>query len=170
MQQNDLVNSLSINYSRKVNEKCAAFLQYQRLPIKGWLLVQEEYGMAIEAIGKIEHRNKYNYFDLGISYSILTIKKHQLNTSLGLSIAYGENSYLLNALWTPPTSWEPNGHPFHADYEEKMEAYFGALLSLKYDYFIWKNKINIGADFTARHYLNAFPFQVNYGVHLGYNF
>lgn len=170
MQQNDIVNSLSLNYSRKISESFSAFIQYSRLPVKGWLLVQEEYAMAIEAIGKIENRSKYNYFDLGAAYNMLTIKKHHLNIGFGPSVAYGANNYLINALWTPPTPEEPNGHPFHAEYEKKMEAYIGALLNLKYDYVILKNRVNLGADLAVRHYFNAFPFQINYGIHMGYSF
>ncbi|WP_124637162.1 hypothetical protein [Taibaiella sp. KBW10] len=169
-QQKDLINVASLGYNRHIHKKWFAFLQYNKLPIKGWLLVQERPGLAKESVQKLTSRNKYNYFDLGMRYQVYQVKQHHLSISGGLSFAYGTNSYLLNVIWTEPEPGEPYGHPIDAQVQTKKEGYIGGLLGFRYDYRLWKNRINLGAGITARAYTRDFPFQINYGIHAGYNF
>ena len=54
--------------------------------------------------------------------------------------------------------------------ENEEKGYFGALAGIRYDYSFWKNRLNAGLNFDARQYAGGFPFQVNYGGHMGFNF
>jgi hypothetical protein len=52
----------------------------------------------------------------------------------------------------------------------RQESSFGALAGIRYDYSFWKNRLNAGLNFDARQYAGGFPFQVNYGAHVSFNF
>lgn len=195
MQQNSLINTFNIQYSRKVTDNLFAYTQYTKAPIKGWLLAEVNFSLAKESIGKLTNFMKYNYFDIGLQYQLIRYKNHTISSLGALSITYGKNRYLTHVVWSDPEPGEPYGHPFHSDQEYKIECYFGGIAGLRNDYAFWKNRINIGIDIAARYYFgkkNAnldnphpntqvpnpninegrhnFPFQINYGVHLGYNF
>lgn len=194
-QQNNLFNQLRINYSRLIKDKIYLYAQYSKAPLLGRLLVQEQYLMSEVSLGKIENRKSFNYFDAGASYEIYKYRNHILSAFGGISIAYGENSYLTHVVWTDPEPGEPYGHPIEASYQSEKEVYWGGIFGLRYDYHLWNNMINLGVDFSTRLYSgkkNAhlentypntqvpdpnipggrhnFPFQINYGIHIGYNF
>jgi|SRR5690606_19450844 len=194
-QPDDLISQVQFTYSRNINNQLRLFSSYLRMPLNSRYLAIEEYLMSKEAVGKIENRGKYNYFDLGGAYKLWGFKNHTFSLSAALSLTYGENSYLTHVVWSDPKPGELYGRPFHADYDKKMESYFGGVAGLRYDYTFWKNRINIGVDIAARHYFgkknaklenphpntqvsdpnipggrNNFPFQINYGIHVGYNF
>lgn len=169
-QQTDPVNMFDIGYARSIGPRLSACAQYTRAPIKGWLLAEQRPAMAKESVGKLTTYNEYNYFDLGIRYELYRHGNHVFAASTYASFAYGQNSYLTEVLWMEPSSLEPNGHPFHAEYENRKEGYWGAVAALRYDYAFWKSRMNIGPEIAMRFYSKGFPFQINYGLHLGYNF
>ncbi|MFT4062225.1 MAG: hypothetical protein QM642_07705 [Edaphocola sp.] len=194
-QSEDLPTQLQLTYSRSINNRVNFFLSYVRLPLNSLYLSVEEYLMAKDGVGKIETRGKYSYIDIGGVYKLKNYHSHTLSLSAAVSLAYGKNRYLTHVVWSEPEPGEPYGHPFEAAYETKKEAYLGGLAGLRYDYTFWKNRINIGVDFAARYYFgkknahlenpypntivpdpnipggrHSFPFQINYGLHVGYNF
>src|SRR5690554_1086537 len=160
-QPDELFSTLNIKYSREIVKDFQLKIQYTLLPVQATYLLYENF-----SLGEIVYRLNYNYFDFGAEYNVWQFNNHRFSASGAISLAYGKNKYLIAA--------SPSGYefldPLNAVYEEKMETYFGGVLDLHYDYTFWKNRLNIGPDFSLRYYNNDFPFQVNYGFHLGFNF
>jgi hypothetical protein len=121
-----------------------------------------------DAIGKIETRTNYWFFDLGFSFQKEIIPKHNVSVKIGPSLAEGHNTYFTSIVFAP--SW-PNGLGDIIDAKQKIirEAYWGAVLGLAYDYRFYK-KMNIGAALNYRYYVDNFPRSLHYNLHLGYNF
>src|SRR5690606_28441289 len=95
--------------------------------------------------------------------------RHSVSTTMSLSYAYGVNTILTDFKWIgdPNTSAEAQ---FRYSTETRKAQYFGGVTGFRYDYRFWKERINAGANFSARYYFGDFPFQLNYGLQLGYNF
>jgi hypothetical protein len=172
-------NTLGLNLSRKINEKMTLEMGYR---LHGaWVLYRdrdlipvrqlsiEEKVDGYDDTGKLIERQNYHYFDAGVRYEVFSAKNQALSFRQDLSVAYGTNVYLkdLSALWISPDE------PFHiivAELEGKKEAQIGGVTGIAYDYHLWENRINIGLDVATRYYTGGLPFQINYGIHLGYNF
>jgi len=169
-QLNAPFNMLKIKYSRYITPNNSLFVQYSHAPLNGWLSAEVNSGLAKESLGKLTSHNQYNYYDLGIQHDFIKHARHTLAGFLGISVANGTDQYLSAILWTEPTSSEPNGHPFHAEYDDRSGVYGGFISGVRYDFSFAKSRLKIGPSFWVRYYTNSFPFQINYGVSMGYNF
>lgn len=169
MQQPDFINAFHVGYARSIDDKLSVFARYTRAPIGMRILAEVNRDFTAASEGKLMTHNAFGYFDLGAGYRLYQNGKHSITVSGGLSLAYGENTYLTKAPWIDPMLEEPYAIK-QAEHENKMEAYLGAVAGLRYDYAFWANRINIGPEVAARYFSNGFPFQVNYGAHIGYNF
>src|SRR5690554_3872073 len=188
-------NGYNIKYTRNISNHLNSYINYIFTPTNSSIFISTEQIMfSTESVGKLIGRKAYHYFDLGASYNLFKYKKHTFSTYAGLSIAYGKNEYLSYIEMSKSKSnyeiWIGR-----RENQEVMEAYFGGVIGLKYDYLFWKDRLNIGVNFGARKYLNKnnahleiqdpnlqhidpnipggrhdFPFQINYGIHLGFNF
>lgn len=122
-------------------------------------LTQEQYSGDKNAIDKIERRTLYYFFDLSVSYRFFDKGSNQFSAFAGPSMAYGRNEYL---------------RAVHTDdyYEGELvsETYSGAVAGLRYDYLFWQDRLNVGFEVLGRYYFGDFPFQLNYGLRVGYNF
>ena len=105
-------------------------------------------------------RRKYTFLMPYISFTQKTFKNQVFQAGLGPSKASGENGYYQESVTLI-------SHPSVLYF--KKESYYGGIAFLGYDYFFWRNRINIGADLQARYYVD-FPFSITYGLQLGYNF
>jgi len=85
-------------------------------------------------------------------------------------MAYGGDYYLDYVIWTEPLPGEPYVHPIDESWDKIKGNYFGGIIGLAYDYALWKDRINIGFNFSSRYYLNNIPFQFNYRLQIGYSF
>lgn len=160
---------LYFTYRRQITTQLGVFASYAKAPIGAWLMTYENFTTDTASIGKIETRNKYQFFDLGMAYALLRYHSHQLSVTAGVSLAYGENAYKTKLIMAPGGIYG-QGDIIDVAYEWKNESYPGLIAGLRYDYFFWKKRVNAGIDFTIREYAHDFPFQINYGIHLGYNF
>lgn len=162
---------VSFKYTRRINDKTGIFAGYAVAPVNAWLLVTENSMTDLSSIGKIETRHRYHFFDLGLSYSLLKIKRHTLSAGAAASFTLGENIYKTKpVIILPPPP--PGGQAEIIDfaYEKREEHYWGGVADIRYDFTFWKNRINVGADLAARLYGGGFPFSLNYGIHAGFNF
>lgn len=170
-----MTNVVGLTLGRKINERTELTLGYVFPNAQGILtygmgrlLSSEEILDSYDDLGKLFDRWRYHYWDAGVRYKIVAIGNHSLKAFQSISLAHGENDYLENMGVVPIPG--NSSHTVFIEYETKKECYMGGTTGLSYDYTFWKNRINIGAHFAARYYLKNFPFQVNYGLHLGYNF
>ena len=176
---NGTPNFCGIGVSRKIKENIAIEVKYyfpntnfnpdRTLASPYRFLTTEEEIDNYNDIGKLIRRWSYHYFDVGIRYEAFSAKNQSLSFRQNLSLAYGTDVYLtdLGALWI--SSDEPF-HIIYRQYDKRKKVHYGGVTGIAYDYHLWKNKINIGLDVAVRYYTGGFPFQVNYGLHLGYNF
>ena len=116
------------------------------------------------SIDQVTERADYFFLDAGLEYRFPLAERHSLSFKAGPSYTYGRNEYRQVHFAIGP--WDD---VFHATYKYKYEGYWGGTAGLSYDYLLWKERLNIGADFGARYY-HDFPFSVTYGVHTGVNF
>lgn len=126
----------------------------------------ENYRISYSSLGKITERVDYYFFDLYGSYAKPISSNQAFRLFAGPTMAYGGNNYLTKLNLSPP----PYNDLGSLEIDKRYEAYFGFTAGLGYDYFLWQKRINVGADCSAKCYLNNFPFQLNYGLHVGYNF
>ena len=117
------------------------------------------------SLDKILSRFNFNTYDVYGIYNIILNKNIKIGLKAGPSITKGENEYLRSFMYY--SQEEPVCLTFET--ETVKETYYGAFTSLSFDYIFWQGRIPVGVDFSGRFYRN-FPFQVNYGLHLGYNF
>ncbi|MBL7720222.1 MAG: hypothetical protein JNL72_15400 [Flavipsychrobacter sp.] len=164
-----VLQTASIKYKRAINSRLGVYLGYTRLPVNGYNLSQERIGFAFESTGKLTSRKHYNYFDLGVQYTVLTMGRHSLSAIGSASLACGTNEYLVKTN-LPPQQPGTFAEITYAETELKKESYPGGMLTARYDCKLWKNRLNLGAELAARYYTHNFPFQLNYGLHVGYSF
>lgn len=177
-----LLSTLNLTYQRKIVDKTSIFVSYTRIPFyfngsnsnmssnsNYKPITTEEFDTDTNSIGKLHERYNYYYFDLGASYNFLEKKQHVFQIQLGASIANGINTYKTNLVLSFPS---PEGWVDIINMEKDFirETYFGGLLGIRYNYSFYKDKISIGGGATTRIYNKGFPFQMNYGVSVGYNF
>ena len=158
----------SISYERMIGPRFGVFVQYVGIPDNSNIDYVSREEVSEKTIGKATHRSSLNYADLGATYKLLQPgRRHQLTLRAGISKAWGSSVYITS--YDPiPRPWDWEWGPATADF--RQERFFGALAGIRYDYSFWKNRLNAGLNFDARHYAGGFPFQVNYGAHLGFNF
>lgn len=171
-----LIRLIGIDYNRKLNDKLeigARFFRPSAVNPFSEAYMGENYLSSHLQIkwyddeGKLYNRKDYHYWDLGVRYEMVKIKKHSFNIIQYLSLAHGKDSYVDKII-----AFEyPN--EFHIIYlilETKKASYWGGVTGIDYNYHLWNDKVNIGAEVSARYYLNNFPFQLSYGLRIGYNF
>lgn len=155
----------SISYHRNFSEYLAIQIRATNT-IRSYLvdkygvtLTQEQISADKDAIDKIERRTLYYFFDILASYRFLNKGGNQFHAFMGPSFAFGKNEYL-RKIYTDD---------FY-ETEVVSESYSGMLAGFRYDYLFWHNRLNIGAEILGRYYFGDFPFQINYGLRMGYNF
>lgn len=160
---------VSVKYKRSITERMGIFAGYAVAPVNAWLLVTENSMSDINSVGKIESRKRYHFFDAGLNYSLLKMKRHTLSAGLAASFTFGDNIYKTKLVLAPPPPYG-QGDIIDIAYDIRKEYYWGAVTDIRYDFTFWKNRINAGADLAARIYSGGFPFSLNYGIHVGFNF
>lgn len=165
-----------IEYNRKINDKLkigARYFQpnfvnpYSAAFMGERFLSKHLIINGYDDVGKLWLRTDYHYWDLGVSYECVRIKKHSLNLKQHISLAHGKDKYIADlVLWEYPNEV----HIIHFSSDVKNAQYWGGVSGLNYNYSLWKERLNIGAEFSLRYYFIDFPFQLNYGLHVGYNF
>lgn len=126
------------------------------------LIIQNKFGY--ESIGKLAGRSTADYFDLVAGYKLFEWEKHSLRANLGLGFVSSLNIYLDNYYF------DPDHLHSYPETSARREWNFGGIAGVKYDYTFWKYRINTGVYFRTRVYGGSYPFQINYGLHMGYNF
>ncbi len=126
----------------------------------------ENYRISQSSLGKITERVDYYFFDIYCEYIKALAGNQKFRLFAGPTIARGGNNYLTKLNLSPP----PYNDLGSLEIEKKYETYFGFTAGLGYGYYFWKNRVSIGPEVLVRWYSNDFPFQLNYGLHVGYNF
>lgn len=109
-----------------------------------------------------KERYGYKYVDLGISYNLLTHKRHHISLLQSASYAWGKN-YTITQINPPFTCI------ILSDDRTENVHYFGGATGLSYSYNIFKH-IQVGTYAQARYYFGDFPFMFQYGIGLGVQF
>ncbi len=156
-------------YKRSLTGRMGIFARYAVAPVNAWLLVTENPMTDLNAVGKIESRKRYHFFDLGLNCILLKIQRHALSAGLAASFTSGDNIYKTKLVLAPPPPYG-QGDIIDIAYEVRRESYWGGVADIRYDFIFWKNRINIGADLATRLYSGDFPFSLQYGIHAGFNF
>jgi len=120
---------------------------FRNSPLNGWLSAEANSGLA----------KQYNYYDLGIQHDFIKHGRHTFAGFLGISLANGTDQYLSAILWTEPTPAEPNGHPFHAEYDDRSGVYGGFVTGVRYDFSFAKSRFKIGPSFWGQILHKFFP-------------
>ncbi|HRP90837.1 MAG TPA: hypothetical protein PKX92_12465 [Edaphocola sp.] len=173
----NLIELGTVSYFRTISPKIEIFTGYSHLPFGipmlfkwrefpgvpnrgSFIFAENEIGK--ENYGKIIGRYNAKAMDLGVTYKIFKKNKHSIKVISALSGITTLNVYLDHF-------YQRDKFDMIIYATEKREWHFGGMAGLRYDYTFAKNKFNIGAFSNARAYFN-FPFQVNYGIHVGYSF
>ncbi len=171
------IESFNINYSKSILKNTHIYTNYLNAPNASAVLMRAN-PMSENDDGKLDSREKYHFFDLGVGYQFFNLKNHSISINGALSIAYGTNVYQL-----------------YMEATTRKETYFGGTVNLKYDYVFWKDRLNVGINLGGRKYLSKnnahlemlspnlqhidpnipggrhdFPFHLNYGIHVGFSF
>lgn len=162
-------NMIGLRYSRYILDRLNVYTAISRAPISGRYLAAESYATFMD-VGKLIYRVKFNYVDLGANYTFLRLGNSAFSVDGGVSLAFGKNDYLKQAVWSDPEPGELYGDPFHVEYTTKHEQYLGGVLGLGYTYSLWQNRISVGGKIASRFYSGGFPFQVNYNLAAAFNF
>ncbi|MCD6012965.1 MAG: hypothetical protein K0Q79_2827 [Flavipsychrobacter sp.] len=109
--------------------------------------------------GSIIWRYEYSMADLLFIYRYNRFKKHKIDVCIGPSYAYGKN-------WVYDTSYY--GHVSVA--HEERAAYYGITTGIAYDYICLKNRVGLGYNFRWRKYFDLYGAQIDYGLHIKFNF
>ncbi len=154
-------------------------LRYTRLPYRGYVTYSQDITDPVTTWTKypwtktnsILERHRQHFIDIGVRYKITELKNNVIALGLAPSLVFGNARYLDFPLDIPPVG----GDIIVMGEGDKREVYFGGKVGLYYDYSFWKNRVNVGADFSMRIYNKsnndyAYPRILNYGIHLGYNF
>ncbi|HTO14676.1 MAG TPA: hypothetical protein VLZ83_02850 [Edaphocola sp.] len=173
----NLIELGKVSYFRTISPKIEIFTGYTHAPFGLPMLVKwrefpgvpnrspfvfEENRISKENYGKIIGRFNAKAIDLGVTYEIFKKNKHNLKGIVALSTITTFNVYLDHF-------YQRDKFDMVIYASEKREWYFGGMAGLGYDYTFAKNRFNIGAFSNVRAYFN-FPFQINYGIHIGYSF
>ncbi len=169
-QNEDKIQIASARYTRRISEHLAFYVQYSRSPLNSNAVAYNSWKEYDEDGNMFYYYGKYNYLDFAAQYEAINYKAHRISVSAGPSVAFGKNTYFDNMVIAEPNPGEPYGHIIFADLMQRNAFYFGAAASVRYDYSFWKSKFNVGPDISLRYFFNGFPAQLNYGLHLGFNF
>lgn len=171
-----LINTLGVEYSRKIDDKLSIGIRYMQPnysnPYSAGYMGERHFSSHLtidwyDDVGKLYMRRDYHYWDLGVSYECVRVKKHSLNLKQHISLAHGKDEYVEDIIaYEYPNEF----HIIHFSVSVKNAQYWGGVSGLNYNYSLWKERLNVGAEFSLRYYFIDFPFQLNYGLHLGYNF
>lgn len=115
--------------------------------------------------GHLVQMANYYFFDIGGSYTYAINQRNKLSAHLALSNAYGTNMYLYSEVY-----YHTGNETLHAHFGNKKADYWGAVAGLSYDYYFWRERMNVGATVNFRYYEKDMPFFVNYGPLIGFSF
>lgn len=107
----------------------------------------------------------YKIADLSVSYIIDYFKKNKIKIGVGLSYTWGKNE-VIDSIYTNP------GPPYDGIIYQssKNTSYWGVVPSVSYDYLLFKNRLDLGADVKYRRYFYSLLNTFEYGIHIGVNF
>ena len=165
---------LGVSYERLLSDRIGAGGQYTFWWGKSIFSGYKEFetgtnfevgsAFSFQSVGKQISGYEYRSFDVYGFYSLPIRDKVKFDFKIGPSVTSGVNGYLVHLSPNYP------GAPDYVAYtEEKEETYYGAFTGISFDYLLWEKRIPVGLDLNARYYPN-FPFQLNYGLHTGFNF
>ena len=115
--------------------------------------------------GGLEERRKYKMIDLYLSYRYNRWQRNKLSAGLGLSYSQGINTYTDSVFYASGTNV-----PFGVTSHSQKAHYFGVISSISYDYMLFHNRVNIGADLKGRKYFKLYSSELDYCLHVGLNF
>lgn len=171
-------NFLGANYNRLLNKRLSIYTQFMYQfgendasndYEENWKTFDydryDEDRYSIRTSGK-----NYSFWDLGIQYLFYEYKDVSFSANLGVSAAEGTRIYMQ---YVYDTAYY-NGflYPYSHSVEKlKRETIFGGTLGLAAHYSFMDDRFTVGSSITARRYFaQYFPFQLNFGVHIGVNF
>ena len=114
-------------------------------------------------------RTNYKMVDIAVRYSLIATKRHRLNAGLGISFANGSDIFYKDIINypLPPDVYSCRSPP---NSYEHSDIHLGAISSLSYDCYILKGRFAVGVDIKCRKYFSLQSVQLDYGIHVGYNF
>lgn len=168
-------NYLGANYNRLLNKRLSIYTQvmYQfgendasndyeeNWKVFDYYLYNKD-RYSVRTSGK-----NYSFWDLGVQYSFYKYKDVSFSANLGVSAAEGIRIYMQ---YVYDTAYY-NGilYPYSHSIEKlKRETIFGGTVGLTANYAFMDDRFTVGSSITARRYFaQYFPFQLNFGVHIG---
>ena len=170
-----LISFSYISYERKINQKFGVGLSYSQWRNEPgnkrssygvlYSLPLDPANLVVDSIHPLE-REKYRFFDISMSYSLLNKKRHALNCSAGLSIANGWNYYVIRIIEYQRPDYVER-HRVYAP--EKNESYWGFSSNARYNALFFKQRLLLGVNVKYSYYFNAIS-QFNYCFVAGFNF
>jgi hypothetical protein len=166
-----IADQFSAGYERKVYKNWRLGLGYTTWNMVPQLIqyaypggAQVFSGPGYNNVGALEHRRAYKMYDAYAAYKLNGFKKHKVTAGLGASYSWGLNTYI-DSIFVDPTNYEARIITHETNY-----SYYGLLASLRYDYVTLRNRVNAGFDFKYRKYFGLYACQLDYGVHITFNF
>jgi hypothetical protein len=166
----NIADQFGIYYYRKIYRKLGLSIGYSKwndIIISSHTLKPATVKGTSDAFhkGSILYRNKYKMCDLILTYEFTLSKRSRLNYGVGVSYTSGKNTVIDSIYFNPNPPYDG------IIYTQLQNAeYWGIVPVIKYDYLIYNNRISIGADIRCRKYFALYSVQIDYGVHLAFNF
>jgi hypothetical protein len=119
----------------------------------------------------LESRKNYKFIELGLGKSVY-YKRHELGLLISSNYAWGKNIYMEYIYYLLSGSgsnafWEGRG----TDNSEVIKThYWGYSGKLQYNYFLKKNRLNVGAQIGFKYLFKYDHTQIELGLKTGYNF
>jgi hypothetical protein len=177
-------NTLGISYTRQISKRMALSASYF-LPNWNYKTSMED-GSSVrlfsvdnyivrpwESAGKIGSRYDYQFIDIGAHYQLVKRKHSVLSFQQALSVGIGKDARIpqlpsdyiipennIDLCWTGRLYYE----------NPKLAAHLGGASTLHYNYYFYKQRVNIGVNLGTRYYFNSFPPVVHLGLQAGFNF
>ena len=118
---------------------------------------------------KVARREKYKFIDIGVGYNIYKHKRYgSIDAQLAMGYTWGKNIIIDTVELPAIPPYDDIGITLHTE----SAKYFSIIPSLSYNYYFWKQRINVGIQAKGRYFFHieeGFK-QYEWGIHIGYNF
>lgn len=124
---------------------------------------------ANNPIGARYSSNSFRYFDIAGVYTKRFTHNHSINVFAGPTLCTYNDVHIKSI----STTIQPNGERHIVaitTYEVPNQKAIGGMAGLEYNVTFWKDRINAGADVNGRTYPGKVPLNINYGLHIGFDF
>jgi hypothetical protein len=161
-----LTMQTSYSYRRKIYKNLSAGISYNK-----WKGTERNHKFGIlyatadsPVKGTPLEYDNFKMIDVSVFYRV-RLNRNEVLAGLGMSYIYGDVTYIDHIYINPDPPYDGIIYSITS-----RKRYYGVTPSVSYNYYLLKNRVNVGADLRYR-FCNSLGFaQVDYMIHAGVNF